>query len=52
MVEHLGCFQSFAITKRATVNGVMPTSFHVFASLFLIGFLEVGLVGQWVNECM
>ena len=35
--------------KCATVNSVMPTSYHVFASVFLIGFLEVGLLSQWVK---
>ena len=35
--------------KCATVNSVMPTSYHVFASVFLIGFLEVGLLSQRVK---
>lgn len=27
----------------------MPTPFYGFASVVLVGFLEVGLLGQWVN---
>lgn len=27
----------------------MPTSFYIFARVFLVGLLEVGLLGQWVN---
>lgn len=49
MIGNLSCFQSFTITKSATVNDVLPTSFYIFASVFLIRFLEVGLLGQWIN---
>lgn len=27
----------------------MPTSFYVFASVFLVGFLDVRLLGHWVS---
>lgn len=48
MVGRLGCLQSFTIIS-ATVNSVMPTLFYIFATVFLLGFLEVRLLGQWIK---